>query len=216
MWTTRRRTGKVVHASNIVPKRLAERVWCSKSQSSLLIIYFRSSGFQSSLLLIHFRYGPNTCSYYTEVLHRTYPIWDASLSRLAHGSFTLLQKSPCLGVNTSPMRYDFHFCRRRSHLVLCNHSLIHLVVITGLICGMLTHQYLAIGNEQEATQRNAGVKELHEEIFCDVVRTAFCLQLLKRLCQDSVLKSLPSVFPHTQNAPVELWRRYQTTFIRKH
>ena len=74
---------------------------------------------------------------------------------------------------------------------------------------MLTHQYLAVGDEQEATQRNAGVKELHEEIFCDVVRTAFCLQLLKRLCQDSVLKSLLqdrllSVFPHTQNTPVEL------------
>ena len=115
MWTTRRRTGKVVHTSNIVPKRLAERVWCSKSQSSLLIIYFRSSGFQSSLLLIHFRYGPNTCSYYTEVWHRTYPIWDAWLSRSARGNFTPLQKSPFLGVNTSPMRYNFHFCRRKSH-----------------------------------------------------------------------------------------------------
>ena len=102
------------------------------------------------------------------------------------------------------MRYDCHFCRRKSHPVLCKHSLIHLLVITGLICGMLTHQYLAVGDEQEATQRNAGVKELHEEIFCDVVRTAFCLQLFKRLCQDSVLKSLLSVFPHTQNTPVEL------------
>ena len=81
---------------------------------------------------------------------------------------------------------------------MCNHSLIHLVVITGLICGMLTHQYLAVGDEQEATERNAGVKELHEEIFCDVVRTALCLQLLKTLCQDSVLKLLLSVFPHTQ------------------
>ena len=107
------------------------------------------------------------------------------------------------------MRYDFHFCRRKSHPVLCKHSLIHLVVITGLICGMLTHQYLAVGDEQEATQRNAGVKELHEEIFCDVVRAAFCLQLLKGLCQDSVLKSLLSVFPHTQNAVVELRRRYK-------
>ena len=63
---------------------------------------------------------------------------------------------------------------------------------------MLTHQYLAVGDEQEATQSNAGVKELHEEIFCDVVRRAFCLQLFKRLCQDSVLKSLLSVFPHTK------------------
>ena len=79
---------------------------------------------------------------------------------------------------------------------------------------MLTHQYLAVGDEQEATQSNAAVKELHEEILCDV--TAFCLQLLKRLCQDSVLKSLLSVLPHTQNAPVESRRRYQTTFIREH
>ena len=132
------------------------------------------------------------------VRHRTCLTCDASLSRLARGSFTPLQKSPFLGVNTSPMRYDCHFCRRRSHLVLCKHSLIHLLVITGLISGMLTHQYLAVGDEQEATQRNAGVKELHEEIFCDVVRTALCLQLLKRLCQDSVLKLLLSVFPHTQ------------------
>ena len=55
---------------------------------------------------------------------------------------------------------------------------------------MLTHQHLSVGDEQEATQTSVEVKELHKEIFCDVVRTAFCLQLLKWLCQDSVLKLL--------------------------
>ena len=42
-------------------------VWWTKSQSWLLNIYFRLSGFQSSLLLlIHFRYGP----WYLFTLHR--------------------------------------------------------------------------------------------------------------------------------------------------
>ena len=36
--------------------------WCICSQSSLLNIYFRVSGFQSSVLLILFNYAPNTCS----------------------------------------------------------------------------------------------------------------------------------------------------------
>ena len=35
---------------NIVPERLAERIWWAKFQSSLLNINFRLSGFQSSLL----------------------------------------------------------------------------------------------------------------------------------------------------------------------
>ena len=35
--------------------------WCICSQSSLLNIYFRVSGFQSSVLLILFNYAPNTC-----------------------------------------------------------------------------------------------------------------------------------------------------------
>jgi len=48
----------------------------------LLKIYFRLSRFQSLLLLIHFRYDPNTCSHYTKVWHRTYPICGAPLSRL--------------------------------------------------------------------------------------------------------------------------------------
>ena len=60
---------QVVHTS-----RLAERVWCTKSQSSLLNIFFRLSGFQSSFLLIHFRYYPNSCSR-SKVRHRTYLIF---------------------------------------------------------------------------------------------------------------------------------------------
>ena len=36
------------HTSNIVPAWLAERIWCTQFQSSLLNIYFRPSGFQSS------------------------------------------------------------------------------------------------------------------------------------------------------------------------
>ena len=43
--------------------------------------------FQSSLLLIYFRDGPNRCSHYTKVWHRTYPICDAPLSRSARRSF---------------------------------------------------------------------------------------------------------------------------------
>jgi len=41
------------HTSNFLPERLALRVWCTKSQSSLLNIYFHISGFSSSLLLIY-------------------------------------------------------------------------------------------------------------------------------------------------------------------
>ena len=54
------------HTSNIVPERLAERAWRSKSQSSPLNIYFRPGGFQSLLLFVHCLYGPNTCSYCDE------------------------------------------------------------------------------------------------------------------------------------------------------
>ena len=46
-WTSRS------HISSILPERLAEWVWCTKSQSSLLNIYFHISGFSSSLLLIY-------------------------------------------------------------------------------------------------------------------------------------------------------------------
>ena len=77
------------HTSNIAPERLAERVWCTKSQSSLLNIYFRLSGFQSSLLLIHFCYGPNTCLHYTQEWYRISSICDSSpLQTPVRRSFT--------------------------------------------------------------------------------------------------------------------------------
>ena len=65
---------QVVHTltSNIVQERLAERVWFSNSQSSLLNIYFRLREFQSSFLLIYFRYGPNTFTLHQNVADRTY------------------------------------------------------------------------------------------------------------------------------------------------
>ena len=50
-----------------------------------------------------------------------------------------------------------------------------LLVFTGLICGMLTYHYLAVADEQEGTQSNSALKELHEEIFCDLVRIRFCV-----------------------------------------
>ena len=79
----------VHHTSNIVPERLAEWVWCTKFQSSLLNIYFRFNGFQSSLLPIYFRDGPNSCSHCTKLSlwHKNYPICDAPLSRSARRSF---------------------------------------------------------------------------------------------------------------------------------
>ena len=76
------------HTSNIPPERLAERVWCIKSQSSLLNIYFRLSGFQSSLLLIHFCYGPNTCLHYTQEWYRISSICDSPLQTPVRRSFT--------------------------------------------------------------------------------------------------------------------------------
>ena len=95
VWTARALGGTSrSHTSNIVPAKLAERVWCTKFQSSLLNIYFRLSGLQPSLLLIHFRDGPNRCSHCTEVWHKTYPICDTPLSRSAwRRSFAPSQKS---------------------------------------------------------------------------------------------------------------------------
>ena len=40
-----------------------------------------------------------------------------------------------------------------------------------MICGLLTQQYLAVNNEQEATQSNSAVREFHQDVFCDVVST---------------------------------------------
>ena len=94
VWTARAQGGTSrSHTSNIVPAKLAERVWCTKFQSSLLDIYFRLSGFQPSLLLIHFRHGPNRCSHCTEVWQKTFPVCDTPLSRSAGRRFAPSQKS---------------------------------------------------------------------------------------------------------------------------
>ena len=75
--------------SNIVQERLAERVWFSNSQSSLLNIYFRLREFQSSFLLIYFRYGPNTFTLHQNVADRTYDIsrsiFEIGLAQLGTG-----------------------------------------------------------------------------------------------------------------------------------
>ena len=77
MWTATFRGGTCrSHISNIVPTRLVETVWCSNFLPSLLNIYFLLNGFQSSLLLIYFREGPNRCSHYSKVMHKTYPLRD--------------------------------------------------------------------------------------------------------------------------------------------
>ena len=85
---------------NIVVEQLAERIWYTKFQSSLLNIFFHLLGFQSLLPLFHFPYpyGPNTCSQCTKMWYRTYPIYDATHSKLACGSVAwhsvaLLRKS---------------------------------------------------------------------------------------------------------------------------
>lgn len=84
----------------IMLEQLAERIWYTKFQSSLLNIFFHLWGFQSLLPLIHFPYpyGSNTCSQCTKMWHRTYPIYHITHSKLACGgvarhSFALLRKS---------------------------------------------------------------------------------------------------------------------------
>ena len=83
VWTASAQTGTSrSHTSNIVPERLVGRVWWTKSQASLLNIYFRLSGSQSPLLLIHFHYGPFTLhqSVVPDLLmwHSTFEIGTAS------------------------------------------------------------------------------------------------------------------------------------------
>ena len=72
----------------------------------------RTWRFQSFFLLTQFRYGPNTCSHYTKVWHRTNPISNAPLSRSARRNFGPLNReiapqSPFLCVNGSLIRYSF-------------------------------------------------------------------------------------------------------------
>lgn len=79
------------HTSGIVLERLADRVCRTKSQSSLLSIYFSLRGIYSALLLIHFPYCSNTRLHCHKDLHTTYSIYDNSLLRMRH-SFAPLVK----------------------------------------------------------------------------------------------------------------------------
>ena len=84
------------HISNVVPQRLAKKVWCTKSQSSLLNIYFRLSipvltAIYS--LTLHSEYLFTLNQSVALVWRRTYLICGAPQSRLARRCFALLQKS---------------------------------------------------------------------------------------------------------------------------
>ena len=70
------------HTSGIVLERLADRVCWTKSQSSLLSIYFSLRGIYSAFLLIHFPYCSNTCLHCQKDWHTTYSIYDDVLSRM--------------------------------------------------------------------------------------------------------------------------------------
>ena len=88
------------HTSNIAPERLAVRVWCTKSQSSLLNIYFHISGFSSSLLLIYRLPGPSQT-----MEPKPFPMCNDPLSRSARR---------CLAVRMcEPTRYSMWFSYRR-------------------------------------------------------------------------------------------------------
>ena len=124
--------------SNIVPGQLAERVWVTKSQSSLLNIYFRLSGFHSSLLLVHFRYGPNT---YLFTLHQSVAQDESQSASFEIGAAQLRSvteiapKSPFLCVNRSPFRYGFRGdakAIRYSKNIAFGQTVVRLVI--GLIC----------------------------------------------------------------------------------
>jgi len=103
------------HILNIVPARLAERVWYTKSQSSLLDIYFRFSGIQSLLLLIYFREGPNRCLSWCKYVPKygTKPIrciWGSTFKIVAaqlRSVTKIAPPKPFLCVNSRTIRYDF-------------------------------------------------------------------------------------------------------------
>ena len=113
VWTATTRAS-LSHTLNFKPARLAERVWCTKFQSSLLNIYFRLFSYQAhSLLPMYFRYGSKRCSHCTQVWFKPYPICDATLSRLARRSFVapsqpeIAPPQSFLCVNRSFIQYHF-------------------------------------------------------------------------------------------------------------
>ena len=50
------------------------------------------------------------------------------------------------------------------------------IISTGIICGLLTSQYLAVNDDLEATQSNSVLTGFHEEVFCDVVSVFMVLR----------------------------------------
>ena len=114
------------HTSSIKLGRLAERDWCTKSQSSLLNVHHHLSGFQASLLPINISCGPNTCSHCIKVWHRTYPICDAPLSRATRrSSLRYINRAKITVLTCEQEHYPVWFsCRSKSHTVWwCEHSL---------------------------------------------------------------------------------------------
>ena len=97
VWTATAQSGTSrSHTSNIVPRRLAERVWWTKFQSPLPNICSRLSGFQSSLLLIYFRDGPNRCSLHQSMAQNLSDMWRSTFrDRPALRSFAPSQKTRC-------------------------------------------------------------------------------------------------------------------------
>ena len=90
-----------------MPERLAERVWCPKSQSSLLNIYFRLK-WVPVLASAYFRDGSNRCSHCSKIC---YPTCDSPLKNSAQ---KIAPIQPFLCVNRSPIQYDW---RRKSYPV---------------------------------------------------------------------------------------------------
>ena len=98
------------HQTLIMPKRLVDKVWCTKFQSLLLNIYFRLNGFQSSLLLIYFRNSPNRCSQCIKVWHRTYRMsrstFEIGVAKLRTVT-EIVPPQPFMCANKSPIRCHF-------------------------------------------------------------------------------------------------------------
>lgn len=57
-------------------------------------------------------------------------------------------------------------------------------VLDGIICGLLTSQYLAINDDLEATQSNSVVRRFHEKVFCDVALDVLMQELTAHLDED--------------------------------
>ena len=112
------------HLTCILPARLAERIWFTKFQSSLLNVYFRLSRFQSLLLLIYFPVGIGVYTDCTKVWQKTYPICDAPLSRSAWRSLVQLLYVIEMAPNRNPViRFDFGGGAKAIPVVECEHSL---------------------------------------------------------------------------------------------